>query len=158
MTTTTTIANPAFVVLPGVGQQMNELGHTAIEKVCSADTGGAYYAFEVTSPTGMGIPPHVHSHEDEVIYVIEGDFEVFLGGTVFRAGPGSLLNFARGTPHGFQNVGTTTGRTLWVVTPGASFEQFFHELAQVPPGPPDFPMIAALFGKYGMDVLPPPGL
>jgi hypothetical protein len=39
--------------------------------------------------------------------------------------------------------------------PGASFEAFFHELAQVPP---DFPMIAALFGKYGMEVLSPPGL
>ncbi|NJM41434.1 MAG: cupin domain-containing protein [Anaerolineae bacterium] len=155
---TTAIANPAFVILPGEGQQLNELGHTAIEKVCSADTGGAYYAFEVISPAGIGIPPHVHSREDEVIYIIEGDYEVFLGGKVFRAGPGSVLNFARGTPHGFQNVGSTAGRTMWVVTPGASFEQFFHELAQVPPGPPDLQMIGALFGKYGMDVLPPPGL
>lgn len=154
----TTITNPAFVILPGAGQHMNELGHTAIEKVRSADTGGAYYAFEVISPAGMGIPPHVHSREDEVIYVIEGDYEVFLGGKVFRAGPGSVLNFARGTAHGFQNVGRTAGRTVWVVTPGASFEKFFHELAQVPPGPPDLQMIGALFGKYGMDLLPPPGL
>jgi hypothetical protein len=47
---------------------------------------------------------------------------------------------------------------MWVVTPGASFEKFFQELAQVPPGPPDFPMIAALFARYGMEILPPPGL
>lgn len=155
---TATIAHPAYVVLPGAGNQMNELGHTAVEKISSADTGGAYYAFEVISPPGLGIPPHVHSREDEVIYVIEGDYEIFLSGKVFRAGPGSVLNFARGTAHGFQNVGATPGRTLWVVTPGASFEQFFHELAQVPPGPPDFTMITALFGKYGMEVLPPLGL
>ncbi|BCX04972.1 MAG: hypothetical protein KatS3mg053_2910 [Candidatus Roseilinea sp.] len=155
---TTAIANPAYVVLPGQGKQMNELGHTAIEKIGSADTGGAYYAFEVISPPGLGIPPHVHSREDEVITVLDGEYEIFLGGEVFRAGPGSVLNFARGTAHGFQNVGAKPGRTMWVVTPGASFEAFFHELAQVPPGPPDFPMIAALFGKYGMEVLPPPGL
>jgi quercetin dioxygenase-like cupin family protein len=155
---TTATAHRAYITLPGEGRQLNELGHTAIEKVSSADTGGAYYVFEVISPPGLGIPPHIHSREDETIYVIEGEYEVFLGGTLFRAGPGSLLNFARGTAHGFQNVGTTTGRTMWVVTPGASFEQFFHELAQVPPGPPDFPMIVALFGRYGMEVLPPPGL
>jgi len=155
---TTAVANPAYVVQPGAGKQMNELGHTAIEKICSADTGGTRYVFEVLSPPGLGIPPHVHSHEDEVICVIEGEFEVFLGGQVFRAGAGSVLNFARGTPHGFQNVGSTPGRTMWIVTPGASFEDFFHELAHMPPGPPDFPKIAALFGKYGMEVLPPPGL
>lgn len=154
----TPTANPAYVVLPGEGNQMNELGHTAVVKIRSADTGGAYYAFEVISPPGLSIPPHVHSYEDEVILVIEGEYEIFLGGNLFRAGPGSVLNFARGTAHGFQNVGSTTGRTMWVVTPGTSFEQFFHELAQVPPGPPDFPMIVALFGKYGMEVLPPPGL
>jgi quercetin dioxygenase-like cupin family protein len=150
--------NLAYVVRSGEGYQLNELGHTAIEKIRSADSGGAYYAFEVISPPSLGIPPHVHSREDEVIYILEGEYEVFLGGELFRAGPGSVLHFARGTAHGFQNVGHTPGRTFWVVSPGASFEQFFHELAEVPPGPPDFPMIAALFGKYGMEVLPPPGL
>jgi uncharacterized cupin superfamily protein len=155
---TSTTAHPASVVLPGEGRQLNELGHTAIEKIGSAETGGAYYSFEVLSPPGLGIPPHVHSREDEVIYVVEGEYEISLGGRLFRAGPGSVLNFARGTAHGFQNVGATEGRTLWVVTPGASFEQFFHELAQVPPGPPDVPALAALFGRYGMELLPPPGL
>lgn len=153
-----TTVHPARVVLPGEGHQLNELGHTAIEKISSAETGGAYYSFEVISPPGLGIPPHVHSREDEVIYVVEGEYEIFVGGKVFRAGPGSLLNFARSTAHGFRNVGAIEGRTVWVVTPGASFEQFFHELARVPPGPPDLPALTALFGKYGMELLPPPGL
>jgi quercetin dioxygenase-like cupin family protein len=150
-----TTTNRAYIVLPGAGKQLNALGLTAIEKLSSADTSGVSYSFEVISPAGFGIPPHVHSHEDEVLYVIEGEYEVFLGGEVFHAGPGTVLNFTRGTAHGFQGVGTATNRALHVVTPGTSFEQFLHELVQLPPGPPDMQLLTALFGKYGMELLPP---
>jgi mannose-6-phosphate isomerase-like protein (cupin superfamily) len=88
--------------------------------------------------------------------VIEGEYAIVLGEEQFHAGPGSILNFTRGTAHGFQSVGPATGRVLHVVTPGSSFEQFLHELVQLPPGPPDIPVLAALFGKYGMELLPPP--
>lgn len=144
----------AYVVPPGEGEQLHSLGLTAIEKIRSADTGGVCYAFEVITPTGLGIPPHVHTHEDEVLYVIEGEYAIVLGGELFRAGAGSVLNFTRGTAHGFQGVAPLS-RALHVVTPGASFEQFLHELVQLPPGPPDLPLLAALFGKYGMEILPP---
>ncbi|HUS14848.1 MAG TPA: cupin domain-containing protein [Chloroflexia bacterium] len=147
----------AYVVFPGAGDQVHALGLTAIEKVRSADTAGVCYAFEVLVPPGFGIPPHVHSREDEILYVIEGEYAIILGTEQFRAGAGSVLNFTRGTAHGFQNVGATTARALHVVTPGTSFEQFLHDLGQVPPGPPDLPRLAALFGKYGMELLPPPG-
>lgn len=145
----------AYVVPPGAGDQLNALGLTAIEKIRSADTGGVCYAFEVIAPAGFGIPPHVHSLEDEVLYVIEGEYEIFLGGELFRAGPGSVLNFTRGTAHGFQGAGSAINRALHVVVPGTSFEQFLHELVQLPPGPPNLQLLTALFGKYGMELLPP---
>jgi mannose-6-phosphate isomerase-like protein (cupin superfamily) len=148
-----TIASRSYVILPGEGEELHALGLTAIEKIRSADTGGTCYAFEVIAPSGFGIPPHVHRHEDEVLYVIEGEYEIMLGNQRFSVGPGSVLNFTRGTAHSFQSVGTTAGRVLHVVTPGSSFEQFLHELVQLPPGPPDIPQLAALFGKYGMDLL-----
>lgn len=151
-----TIAMRSYAVLPNEGEQMHGLGLTAIEKIRSADTGGTCYAFEVIAPPGYGIPPHIHRYEDEVLYVIEGEYEIALGNEQFRVGPGSVLNFVRGSAHGFQCVGATAGRILHVVTPGSSFEQFLHELVQLPPGPPDIPQLVALFGKYGMDLLPPP--
>lgn len=146
-------ATRAYVVLPDEGDELHALGLTAIEKIHSADTGGTCYAFEVIAPAGFGIPPHVHSHEDEVLYLIEGEYDIVLGEQTFRAGPGSVLNFSRGTAHGFQSVGTAAGRALHIVTPGTSFEQFMHELVQLPPGPPDILQLAALFGKYGMELL-----
>jgi mannose-6-phosphate isomerase-like protein (cupin superfamily) len=153
---TAATAPRSYVVAPGEGDQIHALGLTAIEKIRSADTAGICYAFEVIAPVGFGIPPHVHRHEDEVLYVIEGEYDIVLGGETFRAGPGSVVNFTRGTAHGFQSVGPTVGRVLHVVTPGTSFEHFLHELGQLPPGPPDVPLLAALFGKYGMELLPPP--
>jgi mannose-6-phosphate isomerase-like protein (cupin superfamily) len=151
-----TAATRAYLVRPGEGEQLHALGLTAIEKIRSADTNGVCYAFEVIAPPGFGIPPHVHHLEDEVLYVIEGEYAIVLGEERLRAGPGSVLNFTRGTAHGFESVGPSAGRVLHVVTPGSSFEQFLHELVQLPPGPPDIPALAALFGKYGMELLPPP--
>jgi quercetin dioxygenase-like cupin family protein len=153
---TTMVNKPARVVLPAEGKVMNILGHTATIKLGRDETNGDYYVFEVVSPPGFGIPPHVHQHEDEVIYVVEGEYAVVLGGEVCTAQAGATLHFPRGTPHGFQNVGATPGKTLWHVTPGANFEPFFDELGALPPGPPDLASVAALFGRYGMDILPPP--
>jgi quercetin dioxygenase-like cupin family protein len=147
---------PARVVMPTEGKTMNVLGHTAIVKLGRDETNGDYYVFEVVSPPGLGIPPHVHQHEDEVIFITEGEYAIVLGAEVFTAKAGATLHFPRGTPHGFQNVGATPGKTLWQVTPGANFEPFFDELGALPPGPPDLAYVAALFGRYGMEILPPP--
>jgi quercetin dioxygenase-like cupin family protein len=147
---------PAMVVAAGEGRTMNVLGHTAIVKLTRAETNGDNYTFEVVSPPGLGIPPHVHEHEDEVIYVLEGEYAIWLAGETFTATAGTTIHFPRYTPHGFQNIGSTTGRTLWNVTPGANFEPFFDELGSLPPGPPDLAKVAAIFGKYNIDLLPPP--
>lgn len=109
-------------------------------------------------PVGAGIPPHVHEYEDEIIYVLEGSYGIFLDGEQYQTGTGACLHFPRGVPHGFQNIGDAPGRTLWTVMPGASFEQFFTELGALPADqPPDLEKVAAIFGRYGMQILPPPG-
>ena len=146
----------AFVVPPGEGRSLNALGHAVTVKLRSAETDGEYYIFELVSPPGGAVPPHVHRREDEVIYVIEGEFEVWLAGQTIKAGPGSTIHFARGVAHGFQNVGATPGKTLFTVIPGSNFEQFFEELCALPPGPPDLPTVAAIFSKYDLPLLPPP--
>jgi uncharacterized cupin superfamily protein len=61
----------AFVATPEEGKAFNVLGHSIMAKVYGPDTNGDYYAFEVVTPAGLGIPPHVHQHEDEVIWRID---------------------------------------------------------------------------------------
>jgi quercetin dioxygenase-like cupin family protein len=149
----------ATVVRPSEGQMLNILGHTAMLKLTSRDTNGDAYLFEVTTPPGHGIPPYVHQREDEYIYVLEGSFEIFLNGQTHVANSGALLHFPRHIAHGFRNIGSSVGKTLWTVVPGSSFEQFFAELGALPTdAPPDMQKVVAIFNRYGMDVLPPPGL
>lgn len=153
----TTVNKEAVVIRPNAGTPLNILGHAATLKLDSTETSGDYYVFEVASPAGAGIPPHVHQSEDEVIYVLEGTYEIFLDGKTYQATAGSTLHFPRFIPHGFANIGSSTGRTLWFVTPGASFESFFAELGALPANqPPDMGKVVQIFAQYGMEVLLPP--
>ena len=121
----------------------------------AAESGGAYYLFDLTSPPGTGVPPHVHEREDEFLRVTAGEFDVWLDGKVTRVGPGTVVHLPRGVPHGWTTVGSNDGESSWTMVPGESFAQFFEELSAMPPGPPDMDILAALFGKYGITLLPP---
>lgn len=89
--------------------------------------------------------------------MIEGEYEVVLGGEVYTAKAGDTLHFPRGVMHGFTHTGAGVGKTIWTVAPGASFEEFFNKLAALPAGPPDMAKLTELFGEYGIELLPPPG-
>ncbi len=148
-----TVNSIATVVAPAQGKPLNILGHSVTVKVARKETEGNYYVMEVVTPPGHGIPPHVHDREDEFIYVLEGEFEVMLGGKLFKAPKGAQIFFPRHIPHAFTNVGTTAGKTLWTIIPGGNFEDFFEELNALPAGPPDMSEVVRIFGKYGMEVL-----
>ena len=147
-----TTTNSAKVVSSKEGTKFNILGHEVTVKLHSWD-GNDNYVFGMISPPNSGIPPHVHKNEDEVVYILEGQFEVMVGGEVFRATSGDCLNFVRNIPHGYTNTGTTDAKTLWYISPGRSFEEFFGELSQFPPGPPDMEKLNTLCEKHGMKFL-----
>jgi quercetin dioxygenase-like cupin family protein len=141
----------AFVLPDGTvrGKVLNIFGQTITEKVVSEDSDGLYYIVRQTSAPGSGVPPHVHTLEDEIVFINAGEYEVFLDGKVSKVGGGTILNFPRGIYHGYRAVGAS-GDMTWVVTPGASFQAFFRELATFPPGPPDFKRLDALHAKHGI--------
>jgi len=143
---------PGFVLNAGTtrGQTYRVFGQTVTERITAEDSGGAYYVMEEVSPPGTGVPPHRHSHEDEIVQVLAGTFEVYLDGEVSVVEAGATLHFACGTRHGFRNVGTTDGRTLWFVTPGTATQAFLRELSTFPEGPLDMARLAALHAAYGI--------
>jgi quercetin dioxygenase-like cupin family protein len=147
-----TVAIAPKMISSKEGTKFTILGHEVTVKLHSGD-GNNYFVFELITPPGAGIPPHVHQNEDEVLYILGGEFEVMVGEEVFKAAAGDCLNFVRNIPHAYTNTGTTNAKTLWYVSPGKSFEEFFGELSQYPPGPPDMEKFNALCGKYGMKFL-----
>jgi len=137
------------------GKTLTVFGQTIIERITAEDSGGDYYVFDEETPSGMGVPPHRESREDEIVIIREGDFEVFVDGKVQRVGAGAVLNFARGTLHGFRCVGEKGGKSTWFVSPGTNSQEFIRELASFPPGPPDFVKLDALHKKHGITMEPP---
>ena len=65
---------------PGEGKVVGVLRDQSTFKVRSEETGGAYAILEQKIPTGHGPPLHVHRHETEIFYVLEGEFEITIGG------------------------------------------------------------------------------
>lgn len=133
---------------------MKVLGATVDVKIASAESGGRYYVFEVTLPPGEGVPPHVHSMEDEVICVIEGQLEISIDGGSELAGPGTVRNFPIGVSHGFANTGNEPCRAIVYATPGTNFEQYFAELSQISEGPEiDMGEVVAISERFGLNFL-----
>ncbi len=145
----------AAVVANGTGKKFNVLGHSVTVVLSKETTDGNYYVFEITTAPGLGIPPHVHDREDELIYVVEGEFSIMLGDKQFTARGGDEIFFPRHIPHAFQNTGSKAGKTLWTVVPGGNFEAFFNQLGALPEGEPDLQKVAEIFAAYGMKILVP---
>jgi len=74
----TAAASPAcipFVRGPAAGEREDVLGVRHLYKARSAATGGLT-VIETTVPPGAGAPMHVHAHEDEIFYVLDGEIVV----------------------------------------------------------------------------------
>lgn len=142
-----------IVVPPSGGAAWNVLGTEMTCKVSSDETDGEYSIMENTVAPLDGAPPHVHYNEDEIFYVVEGEFEMNCGGRIFTATKGSIAVLPRSVPHSFRNVGPTEGKVLVTITPGG-FEKFFEEVSrEVPTMPPDANKLKELGRKYNLEFL-----
>lgn len=143
-----------LVVPAGEGRLLLVLGNEIEIKLSSSDTAAMAFVFESTTPPGDGAPPHIHTREDEMISVIEGDYEIFLDGKTYRATAGAVVYFPRSITHGFRNVGTTPARALFIVTPGENFERFFEELGSIAPNvPSDMAKVVEVFSRFGLPIV-----
>src|SRR5215212_5952397 len=84
------------------------------------------------APRTLAGPSHVHEHEDEYSYVLEGEVGFEVGDEVFSAGAGKLVAKPRAIWHAFWNAGDQPARLLEIISP-AGFERYFAELAQLIP-------------------------
>lgn len=92
-------------------------------------TGGGYSLIEDLVPPGLGAPLHVHTREDEAIYVTAGELEVTVAETRRLAKPGDVVHMPRRVPHGFRNASERPARMLIVFSPGG-FERGFLEIGK----------------------------
>jgi quercetin dioxygenase-like cupin family protein len=123
--------------------------------ITGEETGGRFSLteFAAAPPPAPPAPVHRHLDGDETLYILEGEFQFILDGRTIAAPVGSFIHIPKGTPHAVENVGTTPGRMLVILTP-AGFEGFWAERAQLPTtsgNQVDPAALLALQEKYLMD-------
>ena len=114
-----------FAIPAGGGERLSFSGAEFVIRVSAAMTGGAFAIIEEIAP--LDTPLHVHEHEDELFYVLEGDHVFEVGDEEFRVGPGGLAFAPRGIPHAQRRVVPRVGRQLVLISPGG-WEGFLREL------------------------------
>jgi len=138
--------NPG-VVKAGEGDRHNVLGHTLLFKTATEELGGGALLWELLSPAGTMVPPHIHT------------IEVMVGDKKYIAAAGDLIKMPKNVPHGIWQKGDKTARTLWVVVPAYKMESLLSTLGQLPADqPPDPAKIGKIFAEHDLELLPPPGL
>lgn len=125
-TTTASDARAGYSVAPGDGERIWSVGETLTLKASSERTGGTLVLLENLVPPGGGPPPHVHTREDEFLYVLAGRLDVRIGDQSHALAPGGFAYVPRGSVHTFSNAGATASRILVGFTPGG-IEGFFRE-------------------------------
>ena len=104
------------------------------------------------APGAPGPGRHVHTHEDEGIYVVTGVLTVEVGDDRYEVGPESFVWLPREVPHVFANLGTEEVWTVGLLSsPGLT--GMFHEQAEYfasLQGPPDPEMLLEISLRYGV--------
>jgi quercetin dioxygenase-like cupin family protein len=134
----------------GEGKAVGVLRDRSLFKVLPEETGGAYAILEQTIPAGHGPPLHVHRHETEIFYILDGEFEVTIGEQKVRATAGALVAGPRGIPHTFRNIGTQEAHLLLTVIPGR-FANYFIDVDRL--NDDDHAMVIALLAKYEVELV-----
>jgi quercetin dioxygenase-like cupin family protein len=125
------------------------------------DTNGVCFV-EVTLAPGHEPPPHVHSREDELFYVLEGEFDVYAGDEAYKGEVGDCIFLPRFKPHAFL-IRSPRIRMLTLFTP-AGFEEALRGVSspaqslELPAGvrtysTTDLKQTAERFGSYGIRFL-----
>lgn len=124
----------------------NILGHRYLAKAESSTS----FSWLSIDPAGTGVPPHIHPDQDEFIYVLEGEYTLFLDGEWVTAGPGDTVRMPMGLVHAYYNKGEQEARSIFWVSPTGELPTLFQELHNVT----DPEEVVRLSANRGVDFLP----
>ncbi|BDI30867.1 hypothetical protein CCAX7_29180 [Capsulimonas corticalis] len=150
----------AYLIPGGMGQFFDFGDHRGRVKVSAQATAGAFLFCEVEVDRGGGVPPHIHSREDETFYILEGRFAFQIGNETVIANPGDTVFAPRRVAHAWYCVSEGGGRATLLITPGANFEEFAGALADLNIVPKKAMMgeeasqFIRLSARYGIEMLP----
>ena len=149
-TATLTVVQPgdgrAGQLGPGVGVHF---------KIDGANTGGALSIVEHPFEVGALVRPHVHTREDEISIVLEGEIGFRSEDQEVVLMPGGYIVKPRNQVHAMWNAGNVPARMIEIISP-AGFEGFFRRFADLnDAGAIDLAQVQALADDFGLPYAQP---
>jgi mannose-6-phosphate isomerase-like protein (cupin superfamily) len=96
-------------------------------------TGGVISVIMAWHKPGEGPPDHVHFSQEEMFFIVEGNYELTVGDQTAIVGPGTIVFIPRNVVHRFKNVGNTTACMLDWSLPGGQ-DHYFKAISELAAG------------------------
>ena len=137
------------IIKKNEGMHLNVIGDIQTHKLVGSDTNHQIVEWVDNVDPGVGIPPHVHTKEDEIFRVISGKVEIMIDGKTTVLESGDVAFAPKHIPHSWKVVGTDKATMITSAFP-AGIEHMFKELDQLPEGPPDLKLVSEICGRFGI--------
>ena len=135
------------------------VGQLVIRYLVDSSHDGGLGVFELEVPPGSNVPPpHSHTNNQEIVYVLEGRLRYSVDAESRDLAPGETMFTRKGAVHGFSNPFATTARALIMMSPDVG-AQYFRDVAAIvnTPGPPDKAALVSVMSRYGLELPAPRG-
>jgi quercetin dioxygenase-like cupin family protein len=123
-------------------------------KVSQQDTNGDLSVFEYTGNEKGGPPLHVHPHQDEIFFIVQGEYLFQVGEDRHHVKAGDTIFLPRAVPHAFAQL-TDNGRMFFIFQPSGKMEDFFRTIGNLS-APPTPEQGAKIFADHDMKIVGPP--
>lgn len=119
-------------------------------KVSAKDTNGDLTAFTYTGQAKGGPPLHVHPFQDEIFFILEGNFLFQVGEEQHQLTKGDTIFLPRNVPHTFAQL-TDQGHVFFLFQPSGKMEDFFRAAGDSKTNPDP-----KLFDHHDIHIVGPP--
>jgi len=123
----------AIIVTPEQAQPLKPFGLEMKLLLSTEATGGAISVIMAWHKPGEGPPDHVHFSQEEMFFIVEGIYELTVGGETSTAGPGTVVFIPHNVVHRFRNVGDATACMLDWSLPGGQ-DHYFRAVSELAAG------------------------
>jgi quercetin dioxygenase-like cupin family protein len=123
-------------------------------KISSKDTDGQLTVLEYVGFEKIGPPLHLHFEQDEIFYVVEGEYIFQLDSERMTLKAGDTIFLPRAVPHTWIQT-SDKGKLVYFLQPSGQMEEFFKKMNELK-GPPTEALIQEIHQAHGMKVVGPP--
>ncbi|MEO8854686.1 MAG: cupin domain-containing protein [Ginsengibacter sp.] len=110
--------------------------------------------FEYAGHEKGGPPLHVHAHQDEIFFILDGEYLFHVGEDKHNLKAGDTIFLPRTVPHAFAQL-TDNGKMFFLFQPSGKMEDYFRVLGNLT-SPPTPEQGAKIFADHDMKVVGPP--